>query len=35
MSNNNLQPTDSGFISYQDDNEVANINVRFDEIFRK
>jgi hypothetical protein len=30
MSNNNLQPTDSSFILYQDDNGVTNVNVRFD-----
>ncbi|KAA6350763.1 hypothetical protein EZS27_001867 [termite gut metagenome] len=30
MSNNKLQPIDSSFILYQDDNGVTNVNVRFD-----
>ena len=30
MSENNLQPNNSQFILYQDDNGVTNINVRFD-----
>jgi hypothetical protein len=30
MNNNKLQPTDSSFILYQDDNGVTNVNVRFD-----
>ena len=30
MPNDNLQPTNSQFILYQDDNGTTNINVRFD-----
>jgi len=30
MSNNKLQPTNSQFVLYQDDNGVTNVNVRFD-----
>jgi len=30
MSNNQLQPANSQFILYQDDNGVTNVNVRFD-----
>jgi len=30
MTNNQLQPTNSQFILYQDDNGVTNVNVRFD-----
>ena len=30
MSNNQLQPTNSQFILYQDDNGITNVNVRFD-----
>jgi len=30
MSNNQLQPANSNFILYQDDNGVTNVNVRFD-----
>ena len=30
MSNNNLQPANSQFILYQDDNGITNVNVRFD-----
>jgi hypothetical protein len=30
MPNNQLQPTNSQFILYQDDNGITNVNVRFD-----
>jgi len=30
MPDNNLQPKDSQFILYQDDNGITNVNVRFD-----
>ena len=30
MSNNNIQPSNSQFILYQDDNGITNVNVRFD-----
>ncbi|MDR0891293.1 MAG: virulence RhuM family protein [Mediterranea sp.] len=30
MPNDNLQPTNSQFILYQDDNGITNVNVRFD-----
>lgn len=35
MNNDKLQPTDSSFILYQDDNGVTNVNVRFNETFIK
>ena len=30
MPNNQIQPANSQFILYQDDNGVTNVNVRFD-----
>jgi hypothetical protein len=30
MSNNKLQPSNSSFILYQDDNGVTNVNVHFE-----
>ena len=30
MSNDKMQPTNSQFVLYQDDNGVTNVNVRFD-----
>jgi len=30
MSNNQIQPTNSQLLHYQDDNGVINVNVRFD-----
>ena len=30
MSNDKIQPTNSQFILYQDDNGITNVNVRFD-----
>jgi hypothetical protein len=30
MPNNQLQPSNSQFVLYQDDNGITNVNVRFD-----
>jgi Virulence protein len=30
MPKNNIQPTNSQFVLYQDDNGVTNVNARFD-----
>ena len=30
MNNDNIQPTNSQFVLYQDDNGITNVNVRFD-----
>jgi len=32
MTNDQLKPSSSQFILYQDDNGITNVNVRFDDI---